>query len=154
MNVLISSCFLIPTRYDGGTQNKPHIREMIDVLKDNNINLIPACPEQLGGLPTPRVPAEIVGSKVFDANGCDVTENFELGAQNTVSLARELDIDFAILKEGSPSCGSNQIYDGTHSQVKILGKGLTVQMLEKNSIRVFSEHDIESIKGYICKQKT
>lgn len=153
MNVLISSCFMLPTRYDGAAQNKPEMVAIIDLLKCNQVNIIPVCPEQLGGLPTPRTPAEISGDQVVTKDGILVTEQFERGAKLTLEMVLALGIDFAILKQGSPSCGSQQIYDGTHSGVKIPGQGITASLLIANGIKVYSENDIELIKERIWKSR-
>lgn len=153
MNVLISSCFILPTRYDGKCQNKPEVVEIIEYLTNNGVNLIPICPEQLGGLSTPRIPAEIIGNKVVDRSGVDVTSKFELGAKLTLETIKQLDIEFAILKEGSPSCGSLQIYDGSHQAIKISGQGITSRLLQENGITVYSEHQLQQIKEEIWKSR-
>lgn len=107
------------------------------------------CPEQLGGLTTPRKPAEIVldkscnDKKVFNNNGEDVTNQFIRGAEETLKIAKELGVKKAILKEGSPSCGANYIYDGTFSGNKIRGKGITAELLESEGISVFSDEDLQ-----------
>jgi len=110
------------------------------------------CPEQLGGLPTPRNPVELnsAASKVLDGNGKalsnkgeDVTKQFIDGAYETLKIAKELGATKAILKEGSPSCGSNFVYDGTFTGNKIEGKGITALLLENEGITVFSDEDLE-----------
>ncbi len=151
MNVLISSCFLLPTRYDGNMQTSSEIQLVVDVLKLHNVNIIPICPEQLGGLPTPRPPAEIVGDHVYDVDGKDVSEQFQVGAQRVLSVVKQLDIDFVILKENSPSCGVHQIYDGSFSKVKIPGLGITSKHLTEAGIKVYSEVDLLEIKELLCK---
>lgn len=153
MNVLVSSCFLLPTRYDGKAQTTPQINELINLLKSYNVNIIPVCPEQLGGLTTPRTPAEIRGKIVISKTGEDVTSQFKRGACNVVELARILDIDFAILKERSPSCGVNQIYDGTFTNTTINGQGLTTAALINAGIKVYSETCINTIREILCKSK-
>lgn len=153
MNVLVSSCFLLPTRYDGKAQDKPQMLEIINLLQDFGLTIIPICPEQLGGLPTPREPAEIIGDKVVTKTKEDVTSNFQLGANSSLQIAKVTAVKFAILKENSPSCGSTKIYDGNHNHTLIKGRGLTTKLLEKNGIKVFSENDIKEIKDYICKLK-
>lgn len=153
MNVLISSCFMLPTRYDGKSQNKPEVSEIIEYLTINGVNLIPACPEQLGGLSTPRSPAEIIGTKVVDRMGVDVTSEFELGAKLTLDTIKQLNIEFAILKDGSPSCGSKQVYDGLHQGTKISGHGITTRLLQENGITVYSENDLQQIKEKIWKSR-
>ncbi len=154
MNVLISSCFLMPTRYDGKIKSNDQIREVVKCLKEHKVNIIPICPEQLGGLTTPRPPAEIKSGKVFDNTGKDVTEQFSFGASAVVSLVQELEIDFVILKENSPSCGVHQINDGTFSSTRIPGEGITTKQLRSSGVLVLSENDLSEIKDLICKQKT
>ena len=116
-----------------------------------NGEAILVCPEQLGGLPTPRVPSEILGTsekvvigegKVITKEGVDVSANFIKGAREVVEIAKKLKVDKAILKEGSPSCGVNFIYDGTFSGNKIQGMGKTAFMLKELSIDVISENDL------------
>ncbi|MFW2489734.1 DUF523 domain-containing protein [Clostridium chromiireducens] len=110
------------------------------------------CPEQLGGLPTPRNPVELnnTASEVINGNGKaisnqgeDVTKQFLDGAYETLKIARELGATRAILKEGSPSCGSDFVYDGTFTGNKIKGKGITAQLLEDEGMLVFSDEDLE-----------
>lgn len=153
MNVLVSSCFILPTRYDGSSQNKPETQAIIELLQEHSITIIPVCPEQLGGLSTPRLPAEICGDEVIDIAGNNLSAQFKLGAQSTLAISRLQNIDFAILKQGSPSCGSKYIYDGSHSNTKISGQGITTKYLQQNEIDVYSEHDIDLIKDRIWKLK-
>ncbi len=152
MRVLVSSCFLLPTRYDGKSQAKPNITELIEWLKYNEIEIIPICPEQLGGLSTPREPAEISRNQVRTKSGIDVTKQFIRGAELTLDTFSMLNCDFAILKANSPSCGNKQIYDGTHNGNLITGMGVTSKLLESNRIKVFSELEIEEIKSYANKR--
>ncbi len=154
MNIGISACFIANTRYDGQISRSPEISQIIELLKDNEVNLLPLCPEQLGGLTTPRHPAEISGEQVLTANRVDVSNNFIIGANQTLKILNSLNIDAIILKEFSPSCASQFIYDGTHSKIKIKGVGITTKLLRDNGITVFSEFEIEKIKEYIWKQKT
>lgn len=153
MNVLVSSCFLLPTRYDGKAQDKPEMQAIINLLKEAGANAIPVCPEQLGGLSTPRLPAEISGSKVITINGEDVTKQFSVGASSVLKLCQELEVKVAIMKERSPSCGVKQIYDGTHSSSVVSGSGVTTKLLKENGVVIFTENDIEGIREYIWKQK-
>ena len=138
--VIVSACLLgINTKYNGNS----NINEGVIALKDKFI-LIPVCPEQLGGLTTPRIPAEIQkNGSVHNKNGEDVTENFLRGANETLKLARLFNIKYALLKDGSPSCGVHFIYDGTFSGKKIRSKGVTARLLMNNGIKVFSENDIK-----------
>ena len=135
---LCSACLLgIKCRYDGKSARN---RKVIMLLKTET--LIPVCPEQLGGLPTPREPAEIRGEKVFTRSGKDVTENFKRGAKEVLKIAKLYGIKEAIMKQGSPSCGSGRIYDGTFSGKTIKGDGITTAMLKENGIKVITEEDL------------
>lgn len=102
---------------------------------------IPVCPEMLGGLSVPRDPCEILASRVLDRSGRDVTREFLLGAEKTLFLARERGVAAAVLKEGSPSCGVNLVYDGTFSSNRVPGRGITAAVLADNGITVFSEEN-------------
>ena len=135
---LCSACLLgEKCRYDGGS--KPN--EKIIALSKKE-KLIPVCPEQLGGLPTPREPAEQRAEKVFTISGKNVTLQFENGAKQVLKIAKQLGIKEAILKQRSPSCGAGQIYDGTFSGKIIRGDGVTTALLKKNGIKVSSEEDL------------
>jgi uncharacterized protein YbbK (DUF523 family) len=135
---LCSACLLgINCRYDGKTI--PH-QEVIRLAKREI--LIPVCPEQLGGLSTPREPAEQKGEKVITISGVDVTHHFMKGAEQVLSLAQIYGIKEAILKQESPSCGCGRIYDGTFSNRLIPGDGVTAMLLKKNKIEVITEEDL------------
>ena len=138
--MIVSACLLgINTKYNGNS----NINEEVIALKDKFI-LIPVCPEQLGGLTTPRIPAEMQkNGSVYNKNGEDVTENFLRGANETLKLAKLFNVKYALLKDGSPSCGVHSIYDGTFSGKKIRSKGVTARLLMNNGIKVFSENDIK-----------
>lgn len=135
---LCSACLLgIKCRYDG----KSKLNKKVIKLSKKEI-LIPVCPEQLGGLPTPREPAEQKGKKVITKSGKDVTKFFVDGAEQVLKLAKLFGIKGAILKQRSPSCGCGQIYDGTFSGAVIQGNGVTTKLLKKNGIKVISEEDL------------
>lgn len=137
-NILVSACLLgEPCRYDG--KSKPC--ERVITLK-NTYNLIPICPEVMGGLPTPRTPSEICGERVLMKDGRDVTENYNRGAQKALEIARENACTVAILKEKSPSCGSGLIHNGSFDGGLVEGDGITTQLLKQNSIRVLGESEI------------
>ena len=139
--ILISACLLgVACRYDGCS--KPLDKEIIDELR-KKYHLIPVCPEILGGLTTPRIPAEVTSEgKVLRQDGIDVTENYRRGAAEVLRLARIFECDNAILKERSPACGSGKIYDGTFSRTLIYGDGITAELLKENGIRVIGESEI------------
>lgn len=135
---LCSACLLgIKCRYNGKSALN---RKVVALLKAEV--LIPICPEQMGGLPTPREPAEIMGKRVITRSGKDVTENFLRGAQQVLKLAKLLGIKEAVLKQGSPSCGCGRIYNGTFSGKTVKGDGVTTALLKKNGIKVVTEEDL------------
>lgn len=137
-NILVSACLLGQScRYDG--KSKPC--ERVIALKDT-YNLIPICPEVMGGLPTPRTPSEICGELVLMKDGRNVTENYNRGAQKALEIARENACTVAILKEKSPSCGSGLIHNGLFDGGLIEGDGITARLLKSQGIRVLGESEI------------
>lgn len=140
-NVLISACLLgVACRYDGC--RKPLPPSVIEKLKQKYC-LIPICPEIMGGLPTPRIAAEIQPDrKVMRSDGADVTENYRKGAEEALRLAELFQCKLAVLKEKSPSCGAGRIYDGSFTRKLIEGDGITAALLKKNGICVIGESEI------------
>ena len=137
-NVLVSACLLgIGCRYDG----KHKANEEVLRLREK-YNLIPVCPEVFGGLSTPRVPSERVGDKVMMRDGHDVTDNYRRGAEEALRLCRIYDVKLAILKERSPSCGKNEIYDGSFSGTLTQRDGVTAELLKSEGINVVGESEI------------
>ena len=135
---ICSACLLgVKCRYDG--KSKPN--DKVIKLAKSKI-LIPVCPEQLGGLSTPREPAEQKERKVITKSGKDVTKNFKEGAEQVLKLAKLFNIKVAILKQRSPSCGSGQIYDGSFSGMIIKGDGVTTSLLKSKGIKVITEEDL------------
>ncbi len=139
--ILVSSCLLgLCCRYDG----KEKVDErVLTYLKGKNY--LPICPEQMGGLPTPRKPAEIVSLeplKIMTEDHIDVTEAFEKGVSEVLKLIKLHDIDLAILKSKSPSCGSREVYDGTFSRNLIKGAGILSLSMTKNNIKTINENDL------------
>lgn len=142
-HLLISLCLLgEPCRYDG--KSLPMSGEVIERLKEKYI-LVPVCPEQEGGLPTPRIPAERQGEKVVRRDGVDVTAEYRKGAETALSLCRRFGITIALMKAKSPSCGAGLIYDGTFSGTLTAGDGVTAALLSENGIKVYTEKDINSL---------
>jgi len=138
MKLLISTCLLgTPCRYDGQSKPLPEIERLLQ-----RHTLIPVCPEILGGLPTPRPPAERRGARVVTEADGDVTDAYVRGAAEAVRLARLLGCDGALLKERSPSCGSGVIYDGTFSKTVCAGWGVTAQALRDAGFTVWGESRI------------
>ena len=144
-SILISACLLgVTCRYDG--LSKPLDREIIEKLRAK-YHLIPICPEIMGGLPTPRIPAEISSDgKVLRRDGADVTENYIRGAQEALRLAEIFECDTALMKEKSPSCGAGKIYDGSFSKTLTSGNGITADLLQKNGLQIVGESEIFSEK--------
>lgn len=137
MNVLISACLLgRACRYDGKS------KKCIGTV--DGLNWIPVCPECDGGLPTPRAPAEIVGDRVINSSGVDVTAEYEKGAAIALQTAAKNDCRIAVLKERSPSCGTNGVYDGSFSGKLCDGMGVTARLLSENGIRVVGESEFLS----------
>jgi uncharacterized protein YbbK (DUF523 family) len=137
MAILCSACLLgLTCRYDG--KSKPN-EKIIKLLKKETV--IPVCPEQLGGLPTPREPSEQTGSKVITKSGRDVTSNYKRGAKEVLIIAKLYQVKKAILKQRSPSCGSGHIYDGTFTGTVTKGDGITTRLLKKNGIKVVADED-------------
>ncbi|MCX6791020.1 MAG: DUF523 domain-containing protein [Candidatus Gribaldobacteria bacterium] len=135
---ICSACLLgIKCRYDG----KEKGNEKVISLSQKEV-LIPVCPEQLGGLSTPREPAEQKGNQVFTKSGQNVSDNFNKGAEQVLKIAKLYGIKEAILKQKSPSCGCGQIYDGSFSKKIIAGDGVTSALLKKNNIRVITEEEL------------
>ncbi|MBQ8147056.1 MAG: DUF523 domain-containing protein [Clostridia bacterium] len=140
-SVLVSACLLgEKCRYDG--RSKPN-EAVINKLKEYNV--IPICPEVMGGLSTPRNPSEIIGDKVIMINGRDVTLEYKRGAEIALNIALKNKCEFAILKARSPSCGKGLIYDGTYSGTLTKGNGICAELLMKNGIAVLDEEEIEKL---------
>ena len=141
---LVSACLAgLKCRYDGKGYENEVITRLI-----NEGKAVPVCPEQLGGLTTPRVPCEIIDDrqgKVVNKDGVDRTEEFKAGAEKTLAIAKALGVDKAILKSKSPSCGCGRIYDGTFTGTLVEGNGLAAELLIKHGIQVFTELDTDKI---------
>ena len=149
--IIVSACLLGENcKYSGGNNKSENV---IKYLEDKEYILV--CPEQLGGLSTPRNPSEIITygnkdgndvlsgcTKVLSNKGIDVTKNFIQGAEETLKIAKEHNAKTAILKAGSPSCGYKKIYDGTFVGNKIQGMGVTAAILNKENIALLDEDDI------------
>jgi len=147
--IFISACLLGEmVRYDGKHQKLSH--QIIQKWQEEG-RLVGGCPECLGGLPVPRAPAEIQpeSDKIITTSGEDVTKQFIDGAKYSLAICVREKIKFALLKESSPSCGSNNIYDGNFSNSKISGEGITAKLFREQGIQVFSEHTIEALSHAI-----
>ncbi|GLI09466.1 hypothetical protein YDYSG_54980 [Paenibacillus tyrfis] len=150
--ILVSSCLAgLEVRYNG-----THcLNEKLNKLVEGN-KAVTICPELLGGLSTPREPAEIVGgdgddvldgnAKVIGKSGKDVTEFYIKGAYAALEKAKEINATIVVLKENSPSCGSSMIYNGQFVGQKVVGNGVTSALLKRNGLQVISEEQfMESI---------
>ena len=132
---VVSACLAgLHCRYDGRTNHKPEVAELVA-----SGLAVPVCPEELGGLPTPRDPSERRGDSVVSNAGRDVTAEFTAGAEAALYIAEEYGCSAAILKARSPSCGCGRIYDGTFSRTLIEGNGLFAELLLKKGFEVFTE---------------
>ena len=141
MKIIVSACLLgYNVKYDG----KNNLNEdLIEFLKDYEV--ISICPEVMGGLSIPRDPSEIKGDLVISNKGNDVTSNYLSGAYQALQLVGISNITKAVLKDGSPSCGSTYIYDGTFTKNIINGMGITAELLKENNIIIYNENEIEKL---------
>lgn len=149
---IISACLCgINCKYNGDDNLHPYYWELL-----RQGEFIPVCPEQLGGLPTPRSACELAGgtgedvidgkAKVITRDGNDLTQSFLKGAQETLRIARQVGADVAILQRRSPSCGCSKIYDGTFTGKLVDGDGVTAALLKRNGIKVWNDQD------YLCEK--
>ena len=148
MKILLSPCLIgIRTRWD---ESSDEIEELIDLVRSGQAIFM--CPEQIGGLSTPREPSETESgktakdvldgrAKVFSDTGKDVTREFVVGAERIRDFCQEMGVEVAILKAYSPSCGSVETYDGTFTETIIPGKGIAAELLEQNGIKVYNENN-------------
>lgn len=141
MNLLISACLMgVKCRYDGKQKKIPELDRLVEKYV-----LIPVCPEVLGGLPTPRVPSERRGEAVVTRDGRDVTENYRLGARETLRICQMTHTDCALLKERSPSCGCGSIYDGTFTGTLCPGDGVCAALLKQHGVRLYGESQVTEL---------
>ncbi len=139
--LLISACLLGRNcKYNGGNNYTP----LAEALGER-YELVPVCPECLGGLPIPHEPSERVGDRVLSRSGEDVTAAFRRGADRTLEAARRCGARRAVLKERSPSCGCGAIYDGTFTGTVVPGDGLTAELLLAAGIEVLGETQIAEL---------
>ncbi len=140
--ILVSACLVgINCKYSGGNN---YNQKIFDLVKEGKA--IPICPEQLGGLNTPRKPVElkVINGKRYaiDNEGKNLTENFERGALEVLNLAKKLNIGKAILQPRSPSCGVNKIYSGNFDNKLVDGNGILAELLKQNGIDVLTPDEI------------
>ena len=144
--ILVSACLLgVTCRYDGKSIECPAIEEL-----RKKYDLVPFCPEVEGGLKCPRDPCEIRHNRAYTKKGEDLTKYYQLGALKALKLCEFLNIEVAILKENSPSCGTHRIHNGMFDGKLIDGKGYTARLLEANGIRCYNE---ETLFDFLVEEK-
>ena len=148
--ILVSACLLgVRCRYNGTGGRLPELEELLQLA-----HAVPVCPEILGGLPTPRPPAERMGDRVITCEGGDVTAAYLRGAGETLKLAEFYGAKIALMKERSPSCGAGEIYDGTFTHARIPGDGTASELLKARGIAVFGESRIGELIDLLKEGKT
>lgn len=140
MKILVSACLLGENcKYNGGNNR---CKEVLEYLQGHEV--VPVCPEVMGGLPIPRIPCEIVKGEVINREGVSCDREYRLGADLAMEIARKEKIDLAILKARSPSCGTRQIYDGTFSRTLIEGSGIFGSRILTEGIPVMDEEECKN----------
>lgn len=155
--LLVSACLLgQPLRYDGDDNGHSvqHLRQWLDLWQQEK-RLITVCPETLGGLPTPRPPAEagegggravLAGeSRVITYEGSDVTDAYIAGAEQSLAIAQRFQCRGALLASRSPSCGVSQIYDGSFTRTQTTGDGVTSALLQQHGIQCFTPEQSDAL---------
>jgi len=141
MIIAVSACLLGENcKYNGGNN---YNEKVIDFIKGHEV--IPVCPEVLGGLSTPRKPAEIVNGVVSLEDGTSVDKEFRLGAEKALEIILVNNVELVILKSRSPSCGTKSIYDGSFSKTLIQGQGIFAELLRIRNIKVIDEEDLQLV---------
>ena len=141
MTILVSACLLGENcKYNGGNNRNERVLRYVVGQE-----IIPVCPEVLGGLPCPRKPVEWVGDRVLTKDGDDCTANFRVGVQRAMDIIADKHVDLAILQSRSPTCGVKQIYDGTFSGVRIDGQGALARALKDRGIPLMDAEDVPAI---------
>ena len=138
MRLLVSACLLgLCCRYDGQSKADENVLALL-----KGYTLVPVCPEQLGGLPTPRCPCEIRGDRVIARDGTDRTAEYRRGAEEALRLCRLFFCEAAVLKARSPSCGAGQVYDGEFTGTLRAGNGVTAGLLIQSGVPVYTEENL------------
>ena len=141
MKIMVSACLLGENcKYNGGS-NRNDV--LLELLKGHTV--IPVCPERLGGLPVPRVPAEIVKGTVINREGVSVDAAFRQGALKALEIAQKEKPDLIILKSRSPSCGVREVYDGSFTGTLVPGRGVFADLALRNGFRVMDEEAFLSV---------
>jgi uncharacterized protein YbbK (DUF523 family) len=153
--IIVSACLAgYNCKYTGGNNLVPDIAKLV-----NEGKAIPVCPEELGGLPTPRPACEIMGgnghdvlagrAKIVNIEGKDVSEQFIAGAQKVLKKVQQNNTNIAILKQRSPSCGVDIIYDGTFKGIRKPGQGVLSALLSQHGLELYSEEDYAKCKDIV-----
>ena len=138
MKIAVSACLLGENcKYNGGNNYSEKVSKFVE-----GHEVILVCPEVLGGLPTPRESAEIVNGIVSHKDGTSVDAEFRRGAEMALSIVKDNQVDLVVLQSRSPSCGVNQIYDGSFTGKLIPGQGLFAELLQMNGIKVIDVEDL------------
>ena len=138
MKIMVSACLAGENcKYNGGNNRNEKVLQFLQ-----NHEVITVCPEQMGGLPTPRIPAEIRNGLVTAKDGRIVDSEFRAGAEKCLEIARQEQPDLIVLQSRSPSCGVKQRYDGTFTGTLVEGAGVTAQLLMENGFRVIDVEDL------------
>ncbi len=138
MTIAVSACLLGENcKYNGGNNYSEKVKVFVQ-----GHEVIPVCPEVLGGLPTPRESSEIVNGVVCHKDGTSVDKEFRLGAELALSIVKAHNADLVILQSRSPSCGVNCAYDGTFSGKTVAGQGVFAALLTENGIKVVDVADL------------
>ena len=141
MKIMVSACLAGKNcKYNGGNNQNENVLQLIAEHE-----VITVCPEQMGGLPTPRIPSEICNGVVMTKDGRNVDKEFRLGAAKCLEIARRERPDLIVLQSRSPSCGVKQRYDGTFSGTLLEGAGVTAQLLIKNGFQVVDVEDLSDL---------
>ncbi|MBQ5559851.1 MAG: DUF523 domain-containing protein [Lachnospiraceae bacterium] len=141
MKILVSACLVGENCKYNGKNN--YNEKLCEFLKNHQV--VTVCPEVLGGLPTPRIPSEIVNGEVINKEGISVDKEFRLGAEKAFQIAMDEKVDLAILQSRSPSCGVKEIYDGTFSKTKIPGSGVFARILIEAGVKVLDLEEFENV---------
>lgn len=151
MKIAVSACLLGENcKYNGGNN---YSSTLVKILESHQV--IPICPEALGGLPSPRDPAEIVGSEVLTKDGRSVDKEFRRGAEKALEIVKEFGADLVVLQARSPSCGVGKVYDGSFSGKLIKGDGIFVKALKKEEIKALNLEDfLESYQKVLSSNQS
>ncbi|MEL0552904.1 MULTISPECIES: DUF523 domain-containing protein [Enterobacteriaceae] len=159
--ILVSACLMgFQVRYNGS--GKAQLAGMLARWQQDN-RLVIHCPELAAGLPTPRLPAEIVSAQgaevmqgraqIVESSGQDVTAHYQLAAWLALRAAQESGCDAALLTDGSPTCGSQFIYDGTFSGQRKPGSGVAAALLREHGITVFSDGQVPQLLAWMAARE-